>query len=207
MTELPPNLRLEQRVNPRLLRQRISIQQAERVILDIRFGPKKRTAQQPRRHAGSPVVVERFFQTARIKEGDFIVPKLLRRLRQPGPDRAIDRLVALMRTDAKKLEQVTEVTAPDQRELELEHGVLAVVDVDRMDLGRPIEQVVERVATGAGDHDDAALSVESHEFAIDARIFPAGVVDQLPAMDVVKDQVMCGFEETACRRRTSSNSH
>jgi hypothetical protein len=29
----------------------------------------------------------------------------------------------------------------------------------------------------------------------------------LPAVDVVKDQVMRGFEETACGRRTSSSGH
>jgi hypothetical protein len=29
----------------------------------------------------------------------------------------------------------------------------------------------------------------------------------LPAVDVVKDQIMRGFEETACGRRTSSSGH
>jgi len=60
----------------------------------------------------------------------------------------------------------------------------------------PIEEIVERVAARAGDQHDAAVRVESQEFPIDPRIFPAGIVDELPAMDVMKDQVLRGLEES-----------
>ncbi len=66
---------------------------------------------------------------------------------------------------------------------------MARVDVDGVNLGGAVEEVVEGVAAGAGDHDDAAIRLEGEEFAVDAGIFPAGVVDQLAAVDVVDGRV------------------
>lgn len=61
---------------------------------------------------------------------------------------------------------------------------MAVVDVDGMELRGAIEQLVEGVAAGAGDHDHAAVGFESEQLAIKARILPARVVDQLSAVDM-----------------------
>jgi hypothetical protein len=67
-----------------------------------------------------------------------------------GPDGAILGLVIFMGAMPKKLEQISEVTLPDQGELEFEHGVLPGVDVDGVDFRRAIEQVVEGVAPSDG---------------------------------------------------------
>jgi hypothetical protein len=59
-----------------------------------------------------------------------------------------------------------------------------------MDFGGVVEQVIECVAASARDHDDAAFVVESHEFAVDARILPAGIVDEIAPVDPSKGRVL-----------------
>jgi len=88
--------------------------------------------------------------------------------------------------DAEKLEEIAEIATADERELQVEDRILAVVHIHRMNLRRPVEQVVERVATGAGDHDHTAVGAQLHQLPINPGILPAGVVDQLPAMHMVE---------------------
>ena len=116
MAEFPPNLGFQQRVDAGLLGQCIRIEQTQGMILDVRLRPEERTAQQPRRHAGGTVVVERFFQTSRVEERNFVIPEGARRCGEPSAERAIDGFETLVRTDAEKFEQVAEVPAADERE-------------------------------------------------------------------------------------------
>jgi hypothetical protein len=74
---------------------------------------------------------------------------------------------------------------------------LAGIDVDRMNLGRAVEQVVEGVAAGAGDHHHPAVGAQPEQLPVDVWILPARVVDELTIVDVVKNGVVRGLEKTA----------
>ena len=90
-------------------------------------------------------------------------------------------------TFAEQLEEAGLIEAEDARALEFEEGNLDRVDIDGVDLARSCEQVVEGIATRAGDHHDAIGRAEIQGHAIERGIFPAGVVDQIVAMDRRED--------------------
>src|SRR5262249_41097999 len=87
-------------------------------------------------------------------------------------------------------EQVEErlvVEAAQGRDLELHERVLNGIDVNRVDLARSRKEVVERVAAGAGDDSHAVVRAEVECLAVECRVFPAGVVDQVPAVYRLED--------------------
>jgi len=103
-----------------------------------------------------------------------------------------------VRTDSKHLKQVLEVAAGNEGHFEFQQGVLAEIHVDGMNLGGIIEQVIQRIAACAGDHDDFRGGIESEHLAIEPRVLPGTVVDEIGAMDVLEDDVVGGLEDGAC---------
>ena len=104
--------------------------------------------------------------------------------------RPVNGFESLVGADPKKFEKVLEIAALDERELELEQSILAVIDVYGVNFSRTIEQVVEGIAPGARNHDHAAVGFELEQLTVDARIFPTGVVDQLPAVNMVEYEIV-----------------
>jgi hypothetical protein len=60
------------------------------------------------------------------------------------------------------------------------------IHIDAVDTFRPTEQVIESVTTRAGDRDNAIAGADVQRFMIERRIFPALVVDEIPAVNLVK---------------------
>jgi len=80
---------------------------------------------------------------------------------------------------------------------QFQQGVLAVVHIHGVNLRRPVQQVVQGVAPGAGDHHHPAGRIQFHQLAVNARILPTGVVDELAAVHMVKHEIAGGFEKLA----------
>jgi hypothetical protein len=100
-----------------------------------------------------------------------------------------------MRAEAKHLKQLVEAAFANERLLELQQRVLPVVHVHRMNLRRIIEQIIERVAAGAGDHHHAAVAVQFHQLPVEPRILPRCVVDEVGVVNMAEDHVMGRFQE------------
>ena len=171
------------------------IEEGEREVFDVRFEAEERLAHDPRGDAGGAMVVKGLLQAARMKEADATVPERLRGRAQGAANLGVEGFVKAMRADAKHLKEVGKVPAGDEGHLQLQQRVLAEVHINGMDLRGIIEEVVERIAAGAGDHDDLAAGIEAEHLAIETGIFPSAVVDQVGAVDVLEGDVMRGFDE------------
>jgi hypothetical protein len=109
--------------------------------------------------------------------------------------------------NAEELEKILKIAPIYEGEFELEHGVLAWIDVNSVDLRRVVEQVVEGIATGACDHDNPTVRAKLEQLAIDARILPAGVVDQLSTMNMVENQIVRRLENALGGVQTDFGRH
>ena len=67
--------------------------------------------------------------------------------------------------------------------LEFQQGVLPGVDVDRVNPAGTVQRVVEGIAARRRDHDDRVVRPEAERRAIEARVFPTGVVDEVVAVN------------------------
>ena len=96
----------------------------------------------------------------------------------------------VMATTAEQCEQIVVIERRQGGELEVEQCVLARIEIDAVDLGRIVEQIVERVAAGAGDHRDTTAGADTEQGAVGARVLPTGVVDQPRTMHVAEPGVV-----------------
>ena len=67
---------------------------------------------------------------------------------------------------------------------------MAGIDVHGMDFSRFIQQVIQGVAAGAGDHNQSAIGLEVEHLPIQARVFPARVIDKVRAMHALEDSIV-----------------
>src|SRR5262249_29582760 len=91
---------------------------------------------------------------------------------------------------AEQGEEGVVVQAADGGALQFEQGVLDGVDVHRVDLPGAGEEVVEGVAAGAGDDQDAVVGGEVEGGPVQGRVLPARVVDEVAAVDRLEDPVV-----------------
>ena len=68
--------------------------------------------------------------------------------------------------------QIVELAAFDQRQLQLQQRVLAGVDIHGVNFRRTVQQIIQRVAAGAGEDHQRAVRIEPQQLAVDARVFP-----------------------------------
>lgn len=111
------------------------------------------------------------------------------------PSRAVDLAERLVRAVPEQIEQIGEIAPFDQCQLEMQQGVLARVDVDRVNFRRGIEQVIQRVAPGAGEHHDPTVVVQIENLPVDAWIFPADVVDQAALVNCLEHQIVRAVDQ------------
>ena len=137
------------------------------------------------------MVIEGFFEAARIEKSNLAIPVGSTRWGEPCADVSVDRFEIFVGTYPEKLEEIVEMAAANERDFELEHRVLPQVHIDRVDFGWAVQQIVERVAAGTCDHDDPAVGANFQQGSIDARILPAGIVDQVISVHVRKQAVGC----------------
>ena len=143
------------------------------------------------------MVIEGFFEAARIKKSNLTIPIGSTGRGEPRADVSVDRFEIFVGTYPEKLEEIVEMTAANERDFELEHRVLPQVHIDRVNFGWAVQQIVEGVAAGTRDHDNPAVGANFQQCSIDARILPAGIIDQLTTVDMVEHQVVRRFEEAA----------
>lgn len=132
-----------------------------------------------------------------MKKTDAAIPECLRGWGQAAANLGIQGPVKAMRTDAEHLKKVRKVPAGNEGHLQLQQRVLAKVHIDGVNLRWIIEEVIERVAPGARDHDDLAGGIEAEHLPIKPRIFPGAVINQVGAVDMPEDHVVGGFNERA----------
>jgi len=102
-----------------------------------------------------------------------------------------------MPTLAEAVEDGREVRMAQQRHLQLKERILPGIDVDAADLPGAIEQVVEGIAPGAGDHHHPAVAVQGHRLAVQPRILPAGIVDQVARVDAPEHPVVRPLQQAS----------
>ena len=100
---------------------------------------------------------------------------------------AVDILDVRMKAAAENGKEIVETELADTRHLQFEQRILARIGVNRINLGWPLQGVIERVATGAGDHHHRILRPEVQSLAVDRRVFPAGVVDQRTRIERIEN--------------------
>ncbi len=75
------------------------------------------------------------------------------------------------------------IELPDSRQLEVEKGVLADVQIDGVNVRGPLQGIIQRIAARRGNDQDPIERPQIERLAVEARVFPAGVVNQVPPMD------------------------
>jgi hypothetical protein len=55
-----------------------------------------------------------------------------------------------------------------------------------MDMLRMVEQIVQCITAGTGNHNNAAVRIKLQELAVTARVFPARIVNQLTLMNAAE---------------------
>ncbi len=88
---------------------------------------------------------------------------------------------------AEHLEVVFVLELAGGGELQLEQRVLSRVHIDRVDFLGLAQGVVDGIAPGGGDNHNRIGWLQFKRLAIEPRIFPTGVVDQIVAMNESKD--------------------
>jgi hypothetical protein len=54
-------------------------------------------------------------------------------------------------------------------------------------MGRSSQSIIERIATGRGDDQNAIFAGQFQSLAIQPRVFPASVIDQVISMDELEN--------------------
>jgi hypothetical protein len=138
--------------------------------------------------AGSAAEVERLPPALAEKEADVLVPVGAGRGRQFGPDRVEVHLAGVRRAAlAEEGEKGVVIEGPTGGGLQFQEGVLDGVHVHGVDLAAAGQQVVQGVAAGAGDDQEAVVGPEIEGLAVQGRVFPAGVVNEVVAVDRPED--------------------
>jgi hypothetical protein len=86
--------------------------------------------------------------------------------------------------------QVAKIAAFDQRQLELQQRVLAGIDVHCVNFRRRVQQIIQGIAAGAGQHHHPAVPVQTQQLPVNARVFPAHVVDQITLVNRLEQQIV-----------------
>ena len=181
-----------------MLVERLGIKQAQGEILDVGLGLEEGFPHQPSGQSGTTMVVEGLLQAFRIEEPDLFVPKAGGRFRKARAQLPVNFPELGVGSDAEHLEEICELARADEGELELQERILTEIDVDRVNGRRAFNEIIEHVAPGARDHDDLAVPIQLHQLAVDARILPCRVVDEIGAVNTPEDEIMSRFEDLGC---------
>ena len=71
-----------------------------------------------------------------------------------------------------------------ERHLQAQQGILAEIDVHRVDRRGFIQEIIQDVTTRAGDGHHPAFGRQVKELPVDQGVFPTGVINQAAAMEV-----------------------
>ncbi len=98
-------------------------------------------------------------------------------LRQPLPQHILKNSSGIGgHAVAEKTEQRRMVGSLKKRNFEFQQGILPGIHIHTMDHFRVIQQVIQRVATGAGQHHHPAVGAKFEQLPVAARVFPARIV-------------------------------
>ena len=111
---------------------------------------------------------------------------------RPGRDRLAEPFVvqlahAASPALAEHRKKIRVLQRLDAGELQFEQRVLAGIHVHGVDMTRPRQRIIQRVAAGRGDHQHVVVRLQAQRHTIEARVLPARVVDQVMAVDQVED--------------------
>ncbi|MCK7480109.1 MAG: hypothetical protein M0C28_24665 [Candidatus Moduliflexus flocculans] len=67
---------------------------------------------------------------------------------------------------------------------------MAGIDVHRANFRRRVQQIVQRVAAGAGEHHHPAVPIQPQQLPVDARVLPAHVVDQIALVNRLEQEIV-----------------
>ena len=135
---------------------------------------------EPHHQAPAAVIVETGPRTLAAEVVEMPVPVATGLERQPMAYRVVVHLPgAQCPTDAEQLPEFRMLQPTDGGRLEFEQSSLTRVAVDRLDRAGSREQIIESVAAAAGDDEDAIGRAEFKRLAVESRVFPASVVDEV----------------------------
>ena len=190
IAEATPDFGFYQSIRIALFLERAAVEETGGEVFDIRAELKERVPHDPGGEAGGPMIIEGFFEALWIEKANPFIPETLGGFAELGAHVGIDFIVIDVGADSEHFKQVVKAIADDECLLEFKKCVLAVIDVDGMDLRRIVQQIVQGVASSAGDHDNGAVTIDLHELAVDAGIFPSAVIDEVRAVDVSEKDIV-----------------
>jgi hypothetical protein len=190
-----PQRRFDLLVDRPLFLQGPGVEQIEQPRSKIPAGTQQIAAQNPGDGPGRAVVVERPLAPGTIEVGDFFVPEGPGITGQARPHRPVQITKRLVRTVSEHAEQIVEVAALDQRQLEPQQRVLTGIDIHRVNLRRIVQQIVQGVAPGAGEHHHPAVPVQFQDLSVDAGVFPTDVVNQAAVMNRLEHQIVGAVDQ------------
>ena len=99
----------------------------------------------------------------------------------------IQRPNALESPLAEHGEEVFKVEISNARQLQFQKRVLTRVHVDGMDVLHAGQRVVQGIAAGRGDHQHGVVGPELQRLAVEPRVLPAGVINEVVSVNEVED--------------------
>jgi hypothetical protein len=94
-----------------------------------------------------------------------------------------------MAIDAAIAEHLEKLVVPKSfngSQFQFQERRLVRIDIDAVDRGGVVNQIVERIAAGAGDHHDTIVRADIQNRVIQGRIFPTLVVDEITGVDLIE---------------------
>ena len=118
---------------------------------------------------------------------EVLIPVFLRIARQCRAELLVIELrESLVAAPAKHLKQRFRITVAEKGTLEFKQSILPGVHVNAVHGSGRIQQIIERIAAGTCDHNNFAVRINSHEFAVAAGVFPAGIVNKVALVYAVE---------------------
>ena len=72
---------------------------------------------------------------------------------------------------SKKLKKIVKIQCPDACQFQFQKGILARIDVHRMDMGRTGQGIVQCIASRRGNHQQAVFGSQLQRLPVQAGIF------------------------------------
>ena len=129
--------------------------------------------------------------SALVKVSDAAVPDPSARHAEKRPKfLPVDREVSFDPSHSKHRKEIRVLERSYGRQLEFEKSGLVGIQIDAVDSLRAVQQVVQRIAAGAGDHDDPIFLADIQSPLINNGVFPALVVDEVSPVNLVEQPLV-----------------
>lgn len=128
---------------------------------------------------------------AAIEIADSLIPDAPARGAENRPELlSVYREMSMDSSFSEHREKVPVLKCPESSQLEFEQCSLVRIQIDTIDAFGAAEEVIQRVAAGAGDHNDPVAGCDLQSPLVNNRVFPALVVDEVASVNLVEKPLL-----------------